>query len=131
MDSAVERDRLLLRDAQWAAVASEGNDVERIISFWTDDAIVMPPGLPAIVGKNALREYVQGSFRIPGFRITWTSADVVFSPDEQLAYIFSRNAVSMNAEDGSPVTNEGRAVTIWRKETDGEWRCAVEIWNAE
>ena len=22
-----------------------------------------------------------------------------------------------------------RAVTIWRKESDGEWRCAVDIWN--
>ena len=29
MDSAAERKRLLERDAQWAAAAAEGRDVER------------------------------------------------------------------------------------------------------
>ena len=130
MDLAAERTRLLRRDAEWAAAASEGSDVERVLSYWTDDAVVMPPGLPAVVGKAALRQYVEGSMQIPGFRITWTSSDVAFSPDGNLAYLFSRNAVTMNAPDGTPTTTEGRAVTVWRRERDGEWRCAVDIWNA-
>jgi ketosteroid isomerase-like protein len=131
MDAASEKTRLLQRDAEWAAAASEGLDIELILSFWTDDAIVIPPGLPSVVGKAALRQYVEGSMKIPGFRITWTSDDITFSPDGQLAYILSRNAVTMNAPDGAPTTTEGRAVTIWRRESDGEWRCAVDIWNAE
>jgi ketosteroid isomerase-like protein len=130
MDLASERTRLLERDAEWAAAASNGHDIERVLSYWTDDAVVLPPGLPAIVGKAALRQYVEGSMQIPGFRITWTSTDVSFSPDGSLAYMFSRNAVTMNAPDGMPETTEGRAVTIWRREPDGEWRCAVDIWNA-
>jgi ketosteroid isomerase-like protein len=69
--------------------------------------------------------------QLPGFRISWTSTDVTFSPDGLLAYMFSRNAVSMDAPDGSPTRTEGRAVTIWRRESDGEWRCAVDIWNAD
>ena len=131
MDIAAEKERLLRRDSEWARVASEGRDVDRILSYWTDDAVVLPPGLPSVVGKAALRQYVEGSMRIPGFRITWESKDVTFSPDGQLAYMFSRNEVTMNGPDGSPVTTEGRAVTIWRRESDGEWRCAVDIWNAE
>jgi ketosteroid isomerase-like protein len=131
MDLASEKTRLLQRDAEWAAAASEGRDIELILSFWTDDAVVAPPGLPSITGKAALRQYVEGSMQIPGFRITWRSTDVTFSPDGELAYMFSRNAVTMNAPDGTPTTAEGRAVTIWRRESDGEWRCAVDIWNAE
>ncbi|MGH9900230.1 MAG: YybH family protein [Pyrinomonadaceae bacterium] len=131
MGLAAERTRLLRRDAEWAAAASEGLDIERVLSYWTDDAVVLPPGLPAVVGKAALRQYVEGSAQIPGFRITWASTDVSFSPDGNLAYMFSRNAVTMNAPDGSPATTEGRAVTIWRREQDGEWRCAVDIWNVE
>jgi ketosteroid isomerase-like protein len=41
MDLASERARLLQRDADWATVASEGSDLERILSYWTDDAVVM------------------------------------------------------------------------------------------
>ena len=130
MDVASDRARLLQRDAEWAAAASEGRDVDRILSYWSEDAVVLPPGLPPVVGKAALRQYLDASLQIPGFRITWTSRDVTFSPDGQLAYMFSRNSVTMSAPDGVPMTTEGRAVTIWRRDPDGEWRCSVDIWNA-
>lgn len=130
MDLAAEKTRLLERDADWAIVASEGSDLERILSYWTDDAVVLAPGLPVVIGKDALRSYVQDSMQIPGFRISWTSTDVTFSPDGNLAYMFSQNAVTMDAPDGTLATTEGRAVTIWRRESDGEWRCAVDIWNS-
>ena len=131
MEIAQERMQLLRRDAEWATVASEGRDVDRILSFWTDDAIVLPPGLPAVIGKAALRQYVESSLRIPGFRITWSSTDVALSPDAQLAYFVSRNEITMNSQDGIPVTTHGRAITIWRRESDGQWRCAVDMWNEE
>jgi ketosteroid isomerase-like protein len=131
MDLDAEKGRLLQRDAEWARVASEGRDIDRILSYWTDDAVVLPPGLPTLIGKTALRRYVESSLQMPGFQITWSSADVVISPDGNLAYMFSKNAVTVNGQDGTPVTMNGRAVTIWRREPDGEWRCAVDIWNAE
>ncbi len=93
MDLAAERTKLLERDAEWAALASEGRDVEAILSYWTDDAVVLPPGLSAVIGKTALREYIQGSLQIPGFSITWASTDVVLSPDGNLAYMFGENSV--------------------------------------
>ncbi len=124
-----EKARLLKRDAEWAKLASEGRDVERILSYWTDDAIVLPPGLPAVVGRDSIRRYVQSSLEIPGFRIAWTSTEVSLSPDGNLAYLVGRNTVTMEAPDGRTRTTEGRAVTIWRRESDGEWRCAIDIWN--
>jgi ketosteroid isomerase-like protein len=131
MDVASERTALLQRDAQWAAEASEGRDVESILSYWTDDAVLIPPGLPAIVGKAALRDYVQGSLKIPGFKIAWTSTEVTVSSDGDMAYMLGKNSVTMNTADGNPATTHGRAVTIWRRESDGEWRCSLDIWNAE
>ena len=126
-----EKARLLRRDAEWAALASEGREVERILAYWTDDAVVLAPGVAPIEGKAALREYVRAGLQIPGFRINWTSTDVRFSPDGNLAYMFGRNVVTMNGADGKPTMSAGRAVTIWRRDADGVWRCAVDIWNAE
>ncbi|HEX4641303.1 MAG TPA: hypothetical protein VH252_07950 [Chthoniobacterales bacterium] len=48
-----------------------------------------------------------------------------------LAYLFRKNAVTMNGPDGVSMTMNGGAVTVWRREPDGEWRCAVDIFNAE
>jgi ketosteroid isomerase-like protein len=128
-DELAERERLLEQDAEWAAVASEGHNIGQILSYWTDDAVVFAPGFPPLIGKPAIREYVENGLRIPGFKITWKSTDATFSPDLKLAYLFGENAVTMNGPDGKPVTTKGRAVTIWRREPDGVWRCAVDIWN--
>lgn len=125
-----DQTHLLRRDAEWAALAAAGHDIEAILSYWTDDAVVIGPGLPRISGKAALRDYVQSSLRIPGFKITWTSTEVEVSADGNMAYMFGQNKVTMNGPDGAPFTIEGRAVTIWRREADGEWRCVVDIWNS-
>jgi len=131
MDLDAEKARLLRRDAEWAHVACEGRGIDRILSYWTDDAVVLPPAVPTIVGKTALRQYVESSLQVPEFQIRWSSSDVVLSPDGNLAYMFSKNAMTLNGQNGAPVTMNGRAVTIWRRELDGEWRCAVDIWNTE
>jgi ketosteroid isomerase-like protein len=129
MDLEREHKRLLARDAEWAALSSQGRDVDRILSFWTDDAHVYPPGLPAVSGKAALRGYVEGALAIPGFHISWTSTEATLSPDGQLGYLLSTNTVTAPGPGGQLVTSRGRAVTLWRREPDGEWRCAVDIWN--
>jgi ketosteroid isomerase-like protein len=121
---------LLERDRQWAALASEGKDVERILSFWTDDAKVFPPGAPVVHGKPAIREFVTGSLSIPGFRITWEPGEVVVNPSGDLGYTTGRNHLTMPDSAGKPQTEDGRYVTVWRRDPDGEWRCAIDIWNA-
>ncbi|MBW3589982.1 MAG: DUF4440 domain-containing protein [Actinobacteria bacterium] len=129
MNRDSEAKKLLERDAEWAKIASAGQDVEVILSYWTDDAMVVQPGLPVVKGKQALRSYVEESLKIPGFQITWSSTDVSISPDGKLAYLTGTNSVTMDGPDGSPIKSQGRVVTIWRKDDDGEWRCAVDIWN--
>src|SRR5437763_244307 len=126
---SAEAERLLKRAAEWAALASAGRDIDRILSYWTDDAVVLAAAFAPVIGKAALRGYVENSFRIPGFKISWKSSEVRFSPDLNLAYIFGENTVSMNGPNGTPITTKGRAITIWRREPDGQWRCAVDIWN--
>ena len=47
MNIAAEKERLLQRDSEWAHAASEGSDVDHVLSYWTDDAVVLPPGVPS------------------------------------------------------------------------------------
>jgi ketosteroid isomerase-like protein len=129
MDVEHERRQLLQRDAEWAALSSKGHEVDRILAFWTDDALVYPPGMHVLKGKTALRAYVEGALAIPGFHIPWTTSEAILSPDGRFAYLLSANTVTAPGPGGQLETTQGRAVTVWRREPDGEWRCAVDIWN--
>src|SRR5258705_12888324 len=79
IDLKAEEDAILKTDSTWAALAKDGKDVEKVISYWSDDAVVLPPGQPAVKGKDALRKMVEDSKNIPGFSITWKSSDIHFS----------------------------------------------------
>lgn len=124
-----EQHKLLQRDAEWAEVASAGKNIEKTVSYWSDDALILPPGQPAVEGKAAIRDFVTSSFQTPGFQIHWKSEKVVFSPDGKLAYMRSTNATTVPGPNGSLVTLPGRGMTVWRLEADGVWRCVVDIWN--
>jgi uncharacterized protein (TIGR02246 family) len=128
-NAATEQASLLKRDAEWADAASSGKDVEKIISYWTDDALVVPPGQPVVAGKAAIRTFVADSLKIPGFKIHWVSEKVSFSPDGQLAYMWGTTETTVPGPEGKLMTLHGRGVTVWRREPDGQWRCAVDIWN--
>src|SRR5947208_14438670 len=83
-DPSAEAERLLKRDAEWAALASAGRVIDRILSYWTDDAVVLAPALAPVIGKAALRGYGENCFRIPGFEISWKSREVRVSPVRNL-----------------------------------------------
>jgi uncharacterized protein (TIGR02246 family) len=116
------------RSAEWSA-AAQTRDVERILAFWSDDAVVMPPGGPSISGKAAIREYVVKSFATPGFGISWKAVDVDVSRGGDLAWARESNRVTFTGPEGKPVVIDGKAVTIWRTGSDGVWRCVADIWN--
>ena len=94
---------------------------------WTDDAVVMPPACrrrqPAACAMRG------GQPQDPGLQDGWRSTDVKFSPDGNLAIILQEYG-HMDGADGAPDDRRPRGL-IWRRDPDGEWRCALDIWNAE
>lgn len=129
----VDKDRatILELDKHWASAAAEGRDIEYIVSFWADDATVLPPGMPAVVGKNSIRHFVQESLATPGFSITWETTDITISQDGTLAYTIGKNKTTFNDVQGKQVTVHGKAITVWRKEPSGVWKCVIDIWNED
>ena len=120
--------QILQLDAEWSRAAQD-RDVDRAVSFWADDAIVFPPGSPAVAGKAAIREFVAKSFQTPGFSISWKTTTVAVSRSGDIAYTTGINRVTFSTPDGKQVTVEGKAVAVWRREKDGAWKCVIDIWN--
>lgn len=125
-----EGDALMQRDREWAAVATQGGDVERIVAFWTEDAMIVPPSAPVVHGKEAIRDYVQKSLAIPGFKIQWHPASAAISADGTLGYTTGENAVTVLSPEGKLITITGRYTTVWRRDRGADWKCVIDIWNS-
>ena len=130
VDIQTERATLLRLDKAWAAAAA-ARDVDKIVSFWADNATVIPPGQPAVVGKEALRQFVVETLALPGFSITWETKDFVVAASGDMAYGLATNTITLNDAQGHLMTERARAVTVWRKGADGTWKCMVDTWNPE
>jgi ketosteroid isomerase-like protein len=126
MDLESERTALMQISREWASVAA-GGDLDRILAYWSDDAVVMPPGQRAVVGKTAIREFLRQTSAVPGFSITWEPERATVSGD--VGYMIERNRVTLKHADGVVREHFGKAVTVWRKDAAGEWRCVVDAWN--
>jgi ketosteroid isomerase-like protein len=129
VDLKAEEAAIAKADSTWSALSAEAKDVDKIVSYWTNDAVVLPPDQPIVKGKEALRKFVEESLNIPGFSISWKSSDIQFSPDGKLAYMYGENMMSMNDSTGNKISVPGRGYSIWRKESDGSWKCVVDIFN--
>ena len=126
--SHAEEATLMATSRAWAQAAASG-DLERIVSFWADDAIVLAPDQPAVVGKAAIREFVKQFSAIPGFSITWEPEQARISTSGELGYLVEHNRVTFADSTGVRQTQFGKAVTIWRKDPSGGWKCIVDTWN--
>jgi ketosteroid isomerase-like protein len=122
-----EQAKLLRRDADWADLASAGKDVEKIVSYWSDDAVLIFPGQPVLEGKSAIRAYVSASLNTSGFKIHWVSEKPVFSPDGRLAYMRGTDDLTVPGPNCTPITLHLRGTSIWPIDSDGHWRCVVDI----
>jgi ketosteroid isomerase-like protein len=129
VDHTAEASALLERDRAWAQAAEAGTNADSVLQFWTDDAQVLMPGQPVIVGKEALRQMVTASFATPGFHLSWVPDSAVVSVRGDLGYSYGTNSVAVPDSTGRVITQVGRYVAVWRKDSDGQWRCVIDIYN--
>jgi ketosteroid isomerase-like protein len=125
VDQARESDSLLQTDREWAAAAAAG-DIARLTTFWAEDATNFFPGAPVAHGKEAIRELVKRNRSQPGFSVTWNPTRAVVSESGDLGYTFGAFELAASDSSGNLVQRDGHYVAIWRKQTDGTWKCEVE-----
>jgi uncharacterized protein (TIGR02246 family) len=129
VDHDAEAQELMQLSRDWSATVGSG-DLEASMDVWADDAVMLPPDLPVLSGKDAIREYVSGAATIPGFRISWEPESAQISDGGDMAYLIERNVIEMNGENGKKIIAHGKVVTVWRKDSNGQWKNVVDMWNA-
>jgi len=129
VDTKAEGEKLMQISRDWSKSAAT-DSIERTLSYWADEAVVMPPGQPPIKGKKAIREMIESTSKIPGFKISWEPLSVAVSKNGDMAYMLEQNQITIQDSSGTPKTEFNKGVTIWRKDADG-WKNIVDIWNLD
>ncbi|MFQ5811370.1 MAG: YybH family protein [Armatimonadota bacterium] len=103
-------------------------DPDAWAALWTEDAVKMTPNAPALEGRQAIRDWMAGMPALTHF----TAPVVDVDGRGDLAYVRGTFTVTMTAaEMPEPVTEQGKYLSILRKQPDGAWLIAIDIWNSD
>jgi len=127
--SAIEK-ALRDLDAQWSAAAG-AKDLDKTVSFYSDDAIVMAPNASAANTKETIRSAWKEMLTTPGAAISWKTTKVEVAKSGDLACLSGTYEVTMNDPSGKPANDHGKYVEVWEKQADGKWKCGTDIWNSD
>jgi ketosteroid isomerase-like protein len=126
--NSVAESELMQVSRNWAKAAATGN-VDSVVAYWSDDAVLLHPDEPAYVGKAAIRKVVEGAMKVPNFSITWEPERASISQSGDMGYMIEHNRVTFTDSTGKAHTQYGKTVTIWKKDANGVWKNVVDISN--
>jgi len=108
------------------AEAFESPERTAWVDFYTDDAVFVGPGVPAIEGRRALLD-VAPQISISAMEIV---VDSTLGTDDFAATLGRASWVSgPNGSDAPRVRR--RFLMVWRREPDRRWRIARELLNED
>jgi uncharacterized protein (TIGR02246 family) len=124
---AAREDVLIQADTDFAkATAARG--VEGFISFFADDASILPKNGPPVTGKEALAAVFRKVWSQPGYSLQWTPLKAELSKSGEIGYTYG--TYERKWTDGGKEAGEtGKYVTIWRRQRDGKWKVIVDMGN--
>ena len=119
-----------------AEVAEEqawiSKDLEKALSSYADDAVVMNPNTPAMIGKDQIRASMKVEFADPTATAQYQIINVEVAQSGELGYTQGTSSVtSADPATKKPVTERGKWLTIRRKQADGSWKIVVDMYNSD
>jgi len=117
-------------DVQWSKAAG-AKDLDKTVSYYSDDAIVMPPNASAATTKESIRKVWQDLIASPGLAIGWKATKVEVAKSGDIGFVSGTYELTMNDASGKPVSDHGKYLEIWEKQADGKWKCGADIWNSD
>ncbi len=127
-DTAADEAALKADPGAWFEAYGAGN-ADGVANLYAEDAILMAPGAPAVVGRAAIREFI--------------ASDIASSKSSGLVLNFGEVtgvgvagdtgwlSGSFSAADGSgAIVDEGKFLSVYSRTGDG-WTLIRDTWNSD
>jgi ketosteroid isomerase-like protein len=116
-------------DAQWSKTAG-AHDLDGIVSYYSDDAVLLPPNAPAATNKQSIRAS-WADLAAPGVSISWQVSKVEVSKSGDMAYSTGIYSLAMKGPQGKPIVDKGKFMEVWKKQPDGGWKVVADTYNSD
>jgi len=127
---AADEAALRTLDEQWSATAAK-NDLDGTVAFYSEDAVLLPPNAPIASDSKSIRESWAGLLG-PNTAVSWKVTKVETAKSGDIGYLYGTYQLLIKDPKGGPtITDTGKLVEIWKKQSDGKWKCIVDTYNSD
>jgi len=127
-----ERDMNSIRELEREAKeAAKAKDLDRYVSFYADDAVLLWPGVPMVTGRAAIRKFMQVFFSMPDFSLSFETGGADVSLAGDFAYTYGTNKVTLVDPSGKKMKDSGKYLTVYKKQSDGKWKVVADTGNSD
>lgn len=117
-------------EADWAT-AARTSGVDAWISFYAADAITLLPNDHLASGKELIRQTVTRLLALSNLSLAWRPIEVKVALSGDLAFVIEAYELRFDDSHGTPVSERGRRLEVWRHQAGGNWKCIVDTWNVD
>ena len=116
--------------AAWSQAAG-AKDLNKCVSFYTEDASVLPFNAPIATGKDQIRKVWSQLMSNPAYSLRFGPTQIEVARSADLAYEIGAFDLTLADESGKPAAIRGKYVVAWKKQSGGEWKAAADIFNTD
>lgn len=121
--------RIEALDDRWREAAAR-RDLDAMMAIYAPDARELLPGLPPIVGRDAIRAFYGDLMdRFPRFSNEFETDEFIVARSADLVVARGRYRFTPDTLD-TDGSDSGKFVGVWRYR-DGDWRLQINISNSD
>lgn len=130
-DTRAEDEATIRAYSQAASDAARNKDVDKLVSFYAEDAIGYNNNGPTLTTLEAIRADAQRGLSLPGTTLQWRTSAIVVARSGDLAYERGHYTYTAAEKEGKATTETGNYVLVWRKLPGGTWKIVSDMDTAD
>jgi ketosteroid isomerase-like protein len=112
-------------DAAWSKAAA-AKDLDKTVSFYAKDAIVLPPNQSAVTTKDGIRNLWKGLLDSIS-DISWKVTRVEMAKSGDMALLTGTYELTMK----DVTKDRGKYCEVWKKQGDGKWKVTTDMFSSD
>ena len=101
-----------------------------MVALYDADAVMVPPNADLVDGLQGVQGYRFGFISTPGVELHFEVIRAEVSASADMGWTLALVDITINRPDGTVESDLVRNVLVWKKQADGSWKVAADIWNS-